>query len=64
MQKDFEVRNEGSIWLLRPVSQAGRDWAGEHIPADALRFGGAIAVEHRFIGDILDGIAGDGLSVE
>lgn len=64
MQIDFEVRDEGTIWLLKPVTQAARDWIGAHIPDEALWFGGAIAVEHRYIDAILCGIGGDGLTIE
>ncbi|HTY74946.1 MAG TPA: hypothetical protein VMD05_05195, partial [Candidatus Nanoarchaeia archaeon] len=60
---DFVVKNEGSIFILRPVSTAAKDWANEHIPEDATHFGGGIVVEHRYIQDIIDGIKGDGLTV-
>jgi hypothetical protein len=60
---DFEVNNEGSIYLLRPLTEAASGWIGEHIPADAQVFGEAVVVEHRYIGDIVKGIQGDGLKV-
>jgi hypothetical protein len=34
----------------------------EHIPADAQTLGKGIAVEHRYIADIVKGIAEDGLT--
>ena len=60
---DFSVRDEGSIFLLTPHTDEARAWVGEHIAEDAQQWGGAIVVEHRFIGDILAGIAADGLSI-
>jgi hypothetical protein len=60
---DLLVADHGSIFLLRPITTAGRDWVGEHIPGDALWFGGALAVEHRFIRDICEGATCDGLVV-
>jgi hypothetical protein len=49
---DLLVANHGAIFLLRPVTQAGRNWVGEHIPRRCgLWFGGAIAVEHCFLRD-------------
>lgn len=62
-QPDFEVQNEGSIFLLRPISSAARAWANEHLPADAQGFGFAYVVEHRYIADIVAGIQAEGLVV-
>jgi len=61
---DLSIQNEGSIFLLRGLSEAGKAWIAEHIPADAQSFGGAVVVEHRYIGDIAAGAANDGLEVE
>lgn len=60
---DFVLEDHGSVFLLRPISPASFIWIGEHIPEDAQWFGNAVAVEHRYIGDIVDGIASDGLEV-
>lgn len=60
---DFTVRNEGSIFLLTPQTDAAREWADEHLPDDAMTFGPSTVVEHRYIGAIVDGIQGDGLTV-
>jgi len=64
MMCDLYVQNEGSIFLLRPQSDAGQQWIEENIPDDAMSFGGAIVVEHRYIGAIVDGAQADGLTVE
>ena len=64
MTSDFQVENHGSIFLLRPLTEAADDWVGQHIPDDAMWFGLAVAVEHRFIAPIIEGIASDGLVVE
>lgn len=52
-----------SVYLLTPVSPRGEAWATEHLPEDAQRLGSGIAVEHRYIGDIVQGIKSDGLTV-
>ena len=57
------VRNEGSIFLLVAVTTAGEEWIAEHIPEDAMTYGKAIVVEHRYIADIVDGAIADGLAV-
>jgi hypothetical protein len=60
---DLIVSNHGSIFLLTPVSDSGRQWVSEHIPDDAQRLGDNIAVEHRYIADIIEGAQADGLEV-
>lgn len=61
--RDLIVRVEGSICLLVPVTPAGEAWVNKHIAADALKWGKAIVVEPRYISDIIDGAADDGLEV-
>jgi hypothetical protein len=63
---DFSIEGEGrfcSVYLLRPLTSAAFDWVEQHIPPDAQRLGTAIAIEHRFIADIVAGIQNDGLEV-
>lgn len=61
---DLQITNHGSVFLLRALTEAGEAWVADHIGADAATFGGAIAVEHRFIADIAAGALDDGLEVE
>lgn len=60
---DFTITGHGTVYLLRPESEAGEEWASEHLPEDAPAFSGAFAVEHRYIEDIAEGIQADGLAV-
>jgi hypothetical protein len=60
---DLLVEHQGSIFLLDPGTDLGRDWIAAHIPADATWFGGAVVVEHRYIRDIVIGAVTDGLRV-
>jgi len=60
---DFIVSDHFTIFLLTPLTESATDWVSEHLPPDALRFGDSIAVEHRFIGDIIDGVQQDGLTI-
>jgi hypothetical protein len=60
---DFYCENHGSIFLLRPVSPVAFSWIEENLPEDRMTFGGAVAVEWRFIGDIVQGAIADGLVV-
>lgn len=60
---DLKVENHGSIFLLRPVSSTGQDWIDEHVDPEAQTLGNAVAVEHRYIRDIVEGAMEDGLVV-
>jgi len=60
---DFTVENHGSIFLLRPNTKAAQAWIDSNIPEDAQYLGNAVAIEHRYIMDIIDGIQADGLSI-
>lgn len=63
-EADFSVSGEGSVYLLTPNTPRAEAWAAEHLPSDAQTLGRGIAVEHRYIADIVAGIQRDGLSVE
>jgi len=60
---DFHVTGGGTVYLLHPKTEAAKAWVAENIPDDAHGLGNSIAVEHRYIGDIVAGIAADGLEV-
>jgi hypothetical protein len=62
-RSDFICENHGSIFLLRPISPAALLWIHENLPADRQLFGNAVAVEHRYIWAILDGVQEAGLAV-
>ena len=60
---DLELTDHGSIVMLRPISDEAREWTDEHIPDDAMWMGGSVAIEPRYVGDIVEGILNDGLTV-
>lgn len=59
---DFDVVNGGSVFLLILVSEGAKAWVEEYLPDDAPSFGNGIAVEARYIGEILNGIQEAGFS--
>lgn len=66
MKTDFQVYADGpmsTVYLLIPLSDAARAWVDEHLPEDRLTLGAGVAVEHRYIGDLVETIIGDGLTV-
>ena len=61
---DFKLENHGSLFLLRPLTTLAREWMNEHLPLDHPEtqfFAGAIVVETRYIGPIVEGIVAAGL---
>lgn len=61
---DFTIAGGGTVYLLVPESHAAQEWVAENLPEDVQTLGRGIAVEHRFIGAIVDGILADGLEVQ
>jgi hypothetical protein len=62
-EADFRCENHGSVFLLYPLSQSARSWIEENLPSDVQWFGNAVAIEHKYIWTILEGIQSDSLVV-
>lgn len=60
---DFAFRDHGSVCILTALSEEAIVWVRQHLPADAPRWAGGIAIESHFVNDILAGICDDGLEV-
>ena len=60
---DVEIRREGSLFLVFPITADGRDWIIDNVDEDAQWFGGALVVEHSYISDLFDGMVDAGLRV-
>ena len=56
MIDQFKIINEGSIVLFEPLTDAARDWWAGNVDPDAITMGQAYVVEHRYAGDIVEGI--------
>jgi len=61
---DLTLVSDGSIWLLTPLTELGRIWCLDHLPADGPKWAGAHAIEARFVADILNGAGDAGLTVD
>ena len=48
---------------LEPRSNEARIWAAEHLPLDAQVWGNSIAIEPRYVPDIVAGFQQEGLTV-
>jgi hypothetical protein len=60
---DVLVRNEGTLFLFCPLSSAAKEWIEEHVRPDALWFGEALVVEHRYTLGLAVGLKDAGLSL-
>jgi hypothetical protein len=49
--------------LLRPLTQAAQDWIDENLALDRRTFCDSVAIEHRYIFEIVTAILCDGLAV-
>lgn len=65
MMSDVRIEDHGSVALVRPLTRAGSDWLDVNVEAECWQwFGGALAVEPRFVETLFAGMDGDGLAVE
>jgi hypothetical protein len=60
---DFLVVNHGTLYLLYPNTRRAKQWVEENLPQDHMKYADASVVEHRYIGDIIDGIQADELDI-
>jgi hypothetical protein len=60
---DFRFENHGSLCLLRPLTDAGREWVYEHIGPDngCQPYYPTVVIEPRYCEAILEGAAAEGL---
>jgi len=63
MENDFTLTGHGSVYLLTPNTEAATEWLNDNLAGDLLRLGNSVAVEHRFVDHVMDGIESDGLTV-
>jgi hypothetical protein len=63
--QDLRVSSHGTIFLFHPLTDLAREWMDTHCPAgnDSQYFCGALAVEARYVDDLLAHAAEDGLTV-
>jgi hypothetical protein len=60
---DVSVEDHGSLWLFRPITEDAKTWIDDNVEDAALWFGGALAVEARFVQALIEGMLADGLEV-
>ncbi len=61
---DLHITGGGTVYLVHALTDAGRAWIEENVCLDDAQYlGDGLAVEHRYIADIVRGATADGLSV-
>ena len=51
-----------SVYLLTPLNEQATDWINENLCLEGWQWqGNSAAIEHRYIGDIVEGMINDGL---
>jgi hypothetical protein len=62
-QTDVAISGSGTIYLFHLLTYGAQDWVDGHVSEDRQMFGTALAVEHRYVADLVQGMRADGLSV-
>ena len=60
---DLHFQEQGSVWLVHPITPRGEAWITDHTSVRALRWFGAIEIDRCFAQDMFNGARADGLDV-
>lgn len=63
MTTDIHVEDHGSLIVMSPGSEAGREWCREYLPGDCPQWAGGYAIERRYAAAIIEGMHDDGLVI-
>jgi hypothetical protein len=61
---DVLVHNEGTLFLFCPLTARATAWIDEQVQTDALWFGNALVVAHRFAWGLAQGMKDAGLNLK
>ena len=56
----FTIEDHGTVVLVRPLTDDVRDWLGDNVDPEAQWFGRALAVEPRYVEDLVAGLVSEG----
>ena len=61
---DFQITDQGSIFLIGPLNEAARQWLDENVVAEPRQWvQGALCVEARFARDLIIEIEAAGFAI-
>jgi len=56
----IRILSQGTLTLVRPLTQRANEWISQHLPDHSKWFGSAPVIEHNFLANLLPGMIGDG----
>ncbi|HWH91608.1 MAG TPA: hypothetical protein VNV64_07425 [Candidatus Binatia bacterium] len=60
---DIWILPQGTLTLVRPLTQRASEWINQHLQDHSQWFGPALLIEHHFVPQLLNGMIADGLQV-
>jgi hypothetical protein len=60
---DIWILPQGTLALVRPLTQRASEWIRRHVQEDSQWFGPALVIEHHYLANLLKGMIEDGLDV-
>ena len=61
---DFQITDQGSIFLIRPLNEAARQWLDENVVAEPWQWvQGALCVDARFARELVAEITDAGFEI-
>jgi hypothetical protein len=61
---DVLVQNCGTLFLFCPLTRYAEAWIREYVQADAMWYGNALVVEHRYVWGLAQGMRDAGLELK
>ena len=62
-ETDIWILPQGTLTLVRPLTQRASEWISRHAQDDSQWFGPAFLIEHHYVPKLLNGMIADGLQV-
>jgi len=59
MEDHFKIINQGSLALVKPLTEWSQNWWTDNVDPECMRSGPFYVVEPRYLQDILEGFAAD-----
>ena len=59
----IEGNARDTVFLFRPLTNFAAEWLSENVSEDALWFGNALAVEHRYVDALIERLTDAGMIV-
>src|SRR5256885_1946080 len=60
---DIRILRQGTLMLVRPLTQGASEWISQHVQDDPQWFGPALVLEHDCLADLRNRMIEDGLHV-